>query len=299
VKKRIYIYIHRIKEILRLRLDRDRTYQIGFFHLQLPAEHQLPEHQSENRLYDRFLPFIAALLPKESTVIDIGANIGDTLASMVSKNSNCSYVCIEPEDKFFPYLVKTRLQILEFFPHVEITLHQEILSSTNDKRGLIGGNGTRTAKLDELEGNPSVSLDSIVELGGYGCVSLLKVDVDGWDWDVILSSRKLIESQHPIIFFEMGIQTSENLTGYKCALMMLKDFGYTEFFVFDSFGAYIFYTSDIEQILEFGEYLLHQDRGETTRTMYYLDILCGVIGQGTTLENSVSNFVAWGVAQRD
>jgi hypothetical protein len=148
---------------LRLRLGRNRKYQIGFFEIDLPTEHQLPEHQAENRMYDRFLPFLAALLPEGTTVIDVGANIGDTLASMVSENLSCSYVCIEPEDKFFRYLTQTKSQVISRYPEVQINLHKQILSSLGDKRSLKGGDGTRTSQVDEIGGVPSVSLDSIVK----------------------------------------------------------------------------------------------------------------------------------------
>jgi hypothetical protein len=124
----------------------------------------------------------------------------------------------------------------------------------------------------------------------------LKIDVDGQDWDVILSSRKLIETNQPIIYFEMFVQTKEVLSGYESALALLKDQKYEEFYVFDSFGAYIFFTHDIAQILEFAKYLLAQAQGKSTRTMYYLDILCGVKVNSDILKESVNNHVTWGVS---
>lgn len=294
MKTRFRVYRDRFKRILRLRLGRDRQYTIGLFDIRLPAEHLLPEHQSENRLYDRFLPFVADLLPAGSTIIDVGANTGDTLASMVSKNSSCSYVCIEPEDEFFSYLSNTKSQILLRYPQMQIDLYQQILSSMGAKRGLVGGNGTRTTQVDEFGGNQSVSLDSVID-SNYDSISLLKVDVDGWDWDVILSSLKVIETHRPIIYFEMYVQTNEALVGYEKALLMLEKQNYEEFYVFDSFGAFIFYTRDISQILEFSKYLYVQAQGKSTQTMFYLDILCGVKDQKNTLTAALENFTSWAV----
>lgn len=296
MNKRLRVYKDRIQRTMRLRLGRNRKYLIGFFEILLPAEHLLPEHQAENRMYDRLLPFVGALLPASTTVIDVGANVGDTLASMVSKNVSCSYVCIEPEDKFFPFLEKTKSQVLSRYPEIQIDLHQQILSSMGGKRALKGVDGTRTSQVDEIGGVPSVSLDSIVQKEGYGSISLLKIDVDGWDWDVILSSRKLIEANRPIIYFEMYVQTNEMFAGYESALALVKDQEYEEFYIFDSFGAYIFFTSDIAQISELARYLLAQAQDKSTRTMYYLDILCGVKGQSELLKESVRNYLVWGVS---
>lgn len=292
MKTRLRLYKDRIKRVLRLRLGRDRQYKIGLFDIRLPAEHLLPEHQSENRLYDRFLPFVAELLPPSSTVIDVGANAGDTLASMASRNNSCSYVCIEPESEFFSFLLKNKSQIMSRYPHMRIDLHQQILSSNGIKRGLVGGFGTRTTQVDELGGNQCVSLDSIID-SNYDAISFLKIDVDGWDWDVILSSLKLIETHHPIIYFEMYVQTHEALSGYERALLLLESENYEEFYIFDSFGAFIFYTKQISQILEFSKYLFAQAQGKSTQTMFYLDILCGVKGQESSLRTAVKNFASW------
>jgi hypothetical protein len=86
------------------------------------------------------------------------------------------------------------------------------------------------------------------------------------------------------------------MTGYQSALLMLEKQNYEEFYVFDSFGAFIFRTNDISQILELSSYLHAQAQGKSTQTMYYLDILCGTKSHQNILITSVSNFTSWAVS---
>ncbi|MEI7464384.1 MAG: hypothetical protein WCJ87_03490 [Burkholderiales bacterium] len=48
----------------------------------MPKNHRLAEYKKRHRLYDQFLPHLARYLPTGGVVVDIGANVGDTLAAM-------------------------------------------------------------------------------------------------------------------------------------------------------------------------------------------------------------------------
>ena len=90
----------KFKELLGL----DINYQIGSIFIDLPSRHLLPRYQLQNPKYDKFLPFLAEKLPSNTTFIDIGANCGDTIVSVVQKNPYLDFVCIEPDNTFYEYL---------------------------------------------------------------------------------------------------------------------------------------------------------------------------------------------------
>ena len=114
------------------------------------AGNLIPQYQQKYRLYDRFLPHLAPYL--DGTVVDVGANCGVLAVSMGMNNHKLSFICVEPEDQCLELLYKNTEKIDN---HVEV---------------IAGKVGTDDIKLDE-----------IVKEG----VGLIKVDVDGYDWDVI------------------------------------------------------------------------------------------------------------------
>ena len=73
----------------------------------MPAEHALSRYKKFHKNYDRFLPHLVKYFKSTKyTVVDIGANVGDTLASMIEINSKLNFICIEADNNFFEYLKK-------------------------------------------------------------------------------------------------------------------------------------------------------------------------------------------------
>src|ERR1700733_8209743 len=94
------------------------------FSITLPAEHFLPLYRSIHRTYDRFLPHLVRYLESNTTVIDVGANCGDTLAGMYDANNQLKYLCIEPDDVFFDYLSENAERMRASKYGASITLHK-------------------------------------------------------------------------------------------------------------------------------------------------------------------------------
>ena len=69
-----------------------RHYLINDLRIQLDYKHLLPLYQKQFPHYDKFLTILAKYLPQNSTAIDIGANVGDTLAGMIGTNDKIKYV---------------------------------------------------------------------------------------------------------------------------------------------------------------------------------------------------------------
>ena len=75
--------LRKVKALLHL----DTEYRFADFSIVLPADHALPIYQKAHRLYDRFLPHLSKYIESGSTVIDVGANCGDTVAAMFAARS--------------------------------------------------------------------------------------------------------------------------------------------------------------------------------------------------------------------
>jgi FkbM family methyltransferase len=170
------------------------------FAIKLPANHLLPEYQQICPKYDRFLPHLAKYATASDTIVDIGANVGDTLAGMAEKNSVSNYICVEPDEYFYKYLVENINRIKISITGLRIQTINALVGKNISNVSLVGKGGTKHAVIDNKGGIKSLPLDEMIP--NTLNVRILKSDVDGFDYDVLDSSMAVIEKHKPIIFFE-------------------------------------------------------------------------------------------------
>lgn len=248
------------------------NYQFKNISIKLPAEHLLPDYQKAHPRYDRFLPHLASYISHIDTIVDIGANVGDTVAGMVENNPNARYLCIEPDESFFKHLEKNVEIIKRTIPNADIQTIQALVGRNVSNVSLDGKGGTKHAVINS-EGNiNSASLDNIIAKT-TSRIRLLKSDVDGFDYDVLDSSMEIIVQHAPIIFFECYYDFIYQKNGYTNTLKTLYEIGYKDFTVFDNFGEVILRTGDLNILTQLINYLWQQNIGLATRTIYYFDIL--------------------------
>lgn len=167
-----------------------------------------------------------------------------------------------------------------------------MISSTNNRKILKGGGGTRQGELSSENGLMPISVDTLIEEYNIQNISLIKSDVDGWDWDVINSAKSVLRLNRPILFFEMMITDNEILSEYKRMIDSISKLGYSQFYIFDCFGAFMQCTVDPANVSQLGDYLLSQYRSETTRSIYYVDIMCGW-GDSLIMNRAVESYSTW------
>ena len=87
----------------------------GDYKIIIPKRHPLRAILSKHKNYDLFLPLTTSLLGAEDTIIDVGANIGDTLVRICAENSSSKIICFEPIQKYFEYISKN----IEINPQID------------------------------------------------------------------------------------------------------------------------------------------------------------------------------------
>lgn len=247
---------------------KNSTYNINGFNVKIPRKHMLPVFQKKFPLYDRFLPFFIKNYQQTGSIIDVGANCGDTLFSMYTKENN--YVCIEGSKFFYDYLTHN---VNEYnLKNVE-SICALVGNNVETSGTLSKGETTKLViKLDDDVGIRYQRLDDICS--DIKDLILLKSDVDGFDYDVINSGLKLIEKFKPILYFEAQFNIEDDMYKYQDLIKTLNNKDFTYMVLFDNFGE-VFYRGTIDHTLlnNFFDYVFYQNFGKAARTIYYYDIL--------------------------
>jgi FkbM family methyltransferase len=267
--------------------------RFGDFTLELPPEHALPLYQLEHLRYDCFLPYLARALPSGSWVIDVGANCGDTLLAMAAVNRELNFVAYEPDPLFLTYLERNIVQARKTGWKAAVDIHACLVAQEKVSGSLTGNNGTRTVehsnsapplRTERLDGLSSTPGDS-----RRNCPALIKSDVDGFDFDVILSAGFLLE-QAPLLFFECDPNTTWQRGEYEKLFQVLKARGMSSWFVFDNFGSYLFSASQPEAIGDLMSYCMSQKRMPHP-TIYYVDVLVCDPERASEMQHLIEGYV--------
>ena len=268
---------------------RDIEYPCGKVTLMLPSDHALPKFQKDHPRYDRFLPHLATFIPSNFSVIDVGANCGDTVAAMLQANSTVRYFCIEPDQDFLRYFRHNLTRIRSAFPNAWVEIHEGLVGKLVTSADLTGQGGTKHAE-PSAGGKRTVTLDDIFKTKAHPQLGLLKSDVDGYDFDVLDSAAALIKSETPALFFECQYSTSEQLQGFQGTIARLFEEGYCHWTVFDNFGEVVLHNASQCTIFQLFTYVWRQNQKLSTRTIYYFDLLACTDRHATWIQESVESY---------
>jgi hypothetical protein len=238
-------------------------YQLGSLLIEMTDRHTLPYYQQQHKLYDRFLPHLAKSLTGD--VIDVGANVGATMAAMAQANPKLDFFCAEPQEQFFAALQQNKKLV-------------------EDKLQ------TKVRIMKNTIGTVGVLLNAVIQEFDYK-PDLIKVDVDGMDYDV-LNSYKF--DQQPMLYFEADYQTETQLELFKKLIYDLVQKSYSEFYLFDNFGELVtvVFADDIDYIDSLFNYVWNLKQRRSTMTIYYFDILAVTPKDALRASRSVNDYVA-------
>ena len=263
-------------------------YKIGNYSIEVPPNFALERFQKDHRLYDRFLPVLAKKINSDKIIVDIGANIGDTLFSIIDECKN-PILCIEPSDVYFSYLENNIIK-LPSKTSKRIKVIKELVGT-----GVLSGNlshsdsGTASIKLSENNiYTKHVELDSFIENSSE--VILVKVDTDGFDFDVINSAKKILRDSEPILFWENYVEEDFQMKGFNELYRLLENNGYNCICLFDNFGNIISEERNFNTAKNINAYLLTMAKHNCSRSFYYVDILASTEKNRTAVENAINEY---------
>ena len=256
-----------------------RPYRIGGRELLLPEDSCLERYKQQFPSYDAFLPYLAGHL-REGWIIDIGANVGDTLYALLDVQG-ASFLCVEPCTRYYDLLARN-VAALPADLAERVRLARAFVSSEKQAIRMEAGKGTAHGVISET-GESDAPVYSIDELADMYAIqpdqcSLIKIDTDGFDDKCLLSGMEFLKKADPILMWENIIDTNEHLQRYKRCFFLLEKRGYSQFYAFDNTGNFITRFSR-DGILDFLQYTTTIYAGKTVfpavgRHTYYLDIVC-------------------------
>jgi FkbM family methyltransferase len=275
--------------IWRMRIDQQLRF--GRFTIRLPHDHLLPEYQRKHPRYDHFLPLLAGQFQGDFTVIDVGANCGDTVAAMAAQNPLLHYLCIEPEDLFLRYLHANIARMQRLEPDLHIEALAAMVGKDITQASLAGANGSKHA-VPGAGGLKTTTLDEIVLSAERPPVRLLKSDVDGFDYDVVNSASELIRRDRPLVYYECHFGNEVQRMGFERLMCSLLEAGYTRWTVFDNFGEVMLSDTSPAQIEQLMAYVQRQNQKLAQRTIYYFDILAAATADGAFVDRVLGAYEA-------
>ena len=229
----------------------------------LPPGHLLSLYESVYPKYDKFLPTVIGKIKENEAIIDIGANVGDTLFRLININTKPYYYCIEADNFFFEYLQKNK-KSLDANIQNKIILIKTLVG--DQLKGKLSETTTGTKSLIESDlGIKSKKLDDIIMEYKIKNIKLIKVDVDGFDHNILFSAINELKNNKPDIFFEYMPLDESGKKNYLRLIEKLNEIGYSNWTMLDNYGSIIFENKCYIDVI---------DKAKSTLIKNVYDIYC-------------------------
>jgi FkbM family methyltransferase len=178
-----------------------------------------------------FLHFLK-MIPANGVVLDIGSNIGIMAVPLARKANDGKVFCFEP----MPENIKALKRIISHFNLSNIEIFETALGEEAGSLTMVmpivnhvklqGYSHVVETKSDETTGEvftvPVQLLDHIPALQNMSKIDAIKIDVENFEYHVLLGARDLLKRHKPVIYCELWNNEKRTLT-----MDLLKnDFGY-------------------------------------------------------------------------
>ncbi|WP_162261751.1 FkbM family methyltransferase [Bosea sp. Root381] len=182
-------------------------------------DHLLAIMRSSGAFYEaELLAALVPMVPREATVVDVGANIGNHSVFFAGV-MGCRVIAIEPNPNAASLLARN-LEINGLADRVEI---RRCALGAERRRGRVSGAATHNLGMAAVEADEQGDIE-IVPLDGLSIespVALLKIDVEGAEYDVLVGATELLKAHRPVLVLEIA-----RAEDYRRIAALLQPFGY-------------------------------------------------------------------------
>lgn len=148
---------------------------------------------------------------KRVAAIDIGANLGQKTDQLININNNIKIIMFEPFSNYYMFLKK------KYFKNSKIKIYNFGLGNRNKKQNFYIAKEKKNSEAFSFKKMPyhykniKVNLKKLDSLNFLKKekISLIKIDVEQYEYEVLKGGADLIKRNRPFIFFET---TGKNIT---------------------------------------------------------------------------------------
>lgn len=187
-----------------------------------------------------FFQFLS-LIPENTTVLDIGANIGIMTVHLARSIKNVTVFCFEP----MPYNIATFKRIVNYFKLKNVQLFEIALGNTEGEVEMVMpvissvkmqglSHVVHSSITENNEGErfkvPLKKLDNLEALvNATKPISAIKIDVENFEYFVLDGAKNLLMKYKPVVYAELW----ENENREKC-FDLFRQLNYATFIVIDN-----------------------------------------------------------------
>jgi FkbM family methyltransferase len=232
------------KFALHLSKDERVFYRLHGTELSIPLSHNLPYIKKRYPDYSTNVARIATVVKQkypELTLIDIGANIGDTVA-ILRASAYFPILCIDGDRYFYSILCENARN----WPDV-VCINSFVGNETKSFVGKIESVAGTAHLLEDLGSGQRIEMKMLSEIlrenRKFANAKMIKVDTDGFDCKILKSELELLKALKPVLFFEYDpyFFTKANDDGFKI-FSDLKEIGYGKALIFENTGEYLIHV---------------------------------------------------------
>jgi len=216
--------------------------KVGKFQINMPGNNiQISNYKYEPDVNSQLGRLAKIVYAKYSQleVIDIGANVGDTIA-IIKSYIDIPIIGIEGDEICYKFLKENTSQFKK------ITLIKQFLGEKKQSINVaFEKNGWNTTIIPTDASTDSITLQTLDEvLTTNNLLSnnlkLLKIDTEGFDTIILRGATELIKNQNPVIYFEYNRSNMDTIKENGLStLFSLVNYGYKNVILFDNKGRYI------------------------------------------------------------
>jgi FkbM family methyltransferase len=241
----------------------------GNFDLLSPESHLLFELQKIGPYRDLCIGISAKIICEKyhnATIVDIGANIGDTAAIIASHVPN-KLILVEGSDYYYKFLEKN----LHLFPNAIVPIKAIVSDGISIQGELRHWGGTAYFKgiANEELTTPTLPLSEIADEN----TRFIKIDTDGFECNILNAALPWLEQQRPAILFENQLRNEMELKRLSKLYDSLSNIGYRYFVAWDDPGFHILSTDSVDAIKDLNRYQYNIHNSNLPRINNY-DIIC-------------------------
>lgn len=242
-----YLALRGIRQLRLALSDPLVSFSLGPSRLRLPLSHELPFYKKTFPEYALNLGRVSFYVKQKYpslTMIDVGANVGDSVA-IIRMFSDIPILCVEGEPRFFQLLAENTRNLSG------IELEQTFLGASGDYiSGICIDRGNAQVRLGPAPGQANICTlsEALSRHPGFATAKLFKLDAEGFDCKIIATEAELLKRNKPVLFFEYCPQSC--LTAGQepfRVFSLLSEVGYSTLLIYQNVGHY-FMTLNLDQV---------------------------------------------------